>query len=171
MADHEFFEYPYRWVIVSLVGIMFLINGLLNNTVIPIAARLAEVYDLSDAYVSSPVTVSFLVYTVMNFPANHVIDTKGLRFSFLIGAGLYMSGAALYTMVNKSYIFPLFGAILVAIGQPFIINVPAKIATYWFFDSNVTRNSMIETICNFCDDWAYANRYRIWICAPNPGSF
>ena len=119
---------------------MFLINGLLNNTVIPIAAKLAEVYNLSDAYVSSPVIVSFLVYTIMNFPANHIIDTKGLRTSFLIGAGLYMSGAAMYTMVNKGYFFAVFGAILVAVGQPFIINVPAKIATYWFFDTNVHVN-------------------------------
>lgn len=127
-------------MIVSLVGVMFLINGLLNNTVIPIAAKLAEVYNLSDAYVSSPVIVSFLVYTIMNFPANHIIDTKGLRTSFLIGAGLYMSGAAMYTMVNKGYFFAVFGAILVAVGQPFIINVPAKIATYWFFDTNVPVN-------------------------------
>ena len=117
---------------------MFLINGLLNNTVIPIAAKLAQVYNLSDAYVSSPIIVSFLVYTIMNFPANHIIDTKGLRVSFLIGSGLFMGGAALYTMVNKGFYFALFGAILVAIGQPFIINVPAKIATYWFFDTNVT---------------------------------
>lgn len=116
---------------------MFLINGLLNNTVIPIAAKLAEVYNLSEAYTSSPIIVSFLVYSIMNFPANHIIDTKGLKVSFLIGAGLFTAGAGCYSMVNKGYFFAVFGAILVAIGQPFIINVPAKVATYWFFDHNV----------------------------------
>lgn len=37
VADHSFYEYPYRWVIVSLMGVMLIINGLANNTVIPIA--------------------------------------------------------------------------------------------------------------------------------------
>jgi MFS family permease len=115
---------------------MLLINGLLNNSVIPIAAKIASVYNLSDGYVSSPVTVSFLIYTLMNFPANHIIDKKGLRFSFLVGGGLFVGGAVLYTMVNYGYMFVLVGAILVTIGQPFIINVPTKIATYWFLDKN-----------------------------------
>lgn len=48
-----------------------------------------------------------------------------------------MAGAGLYTMVNKGYFFMIIGAVLVAIGQPFIINCPAKVATYWFFDKNV----------------------------------
>lgn len=116
---------------------MFIINGMTNNTVIPIAAKLSSVYGTSDALTNAPVTISFLVYSLMNFPANHIIDTKGLRFSFLVGSGLYMAGAGLYTMVNKGYFFMVIGAILVAIGQPFIINCPAKVATYWFFDKNV----------------------------------
>ncbi len=120
------------------MGLMFLINGLTNNTVIPIAAKLTSVYSVSDAYVSAPVTISFLVYSLVNFPANHIIDTKGLRLSFLLGAGLYMAGAFCYTLVNKGYFFTIIGAILVATGQPFIINCPAKIATYWFFDKNVS---------------------------------
>ena len=119
------------------MGVMFVINGLTNNSVIPIAAKLASVYGLSDAYVSAPVIISFLIYSLMNFPANHIIDTKGLRFSFLIGAGLFMGGASLYTLVNKGYFFTIIGSILVALGQPFIINCPAKVATYWFFDKNV----------------------------------
>jgi fucose permease len=116
---------------------MFIINGLTNNTVIPIAAKLADVYELSDTYVNIPVTISFLVYSITNFPANHIMDTKGLRFSFLIGSGLYMAGAGCYTLINKAYFFAVVGAVLVALGQPFIINCPAKVATYWFFDNNV----------------------------------
>lgn len=120
------------------MGMMFVINGLVNNTVIPIAAKITEVYDMSDVHVNAPIIVSFLVYSVMNFPANHIIDTKGLRISFLIGASFFMGGAALYTLINKSYIFVILGYTVMSIGQPFIINCPAKIATYWFFDNNVS---------------------------------
>lgn len=119
------------------MGIMLVINGLLNNNVIPIAAKLAQTYNLSDAYVNAPIIVSFLVYSIMNFPANHIIDTRGLRVSFMVGSGLYMAGSVFYTMINKGYFWTIFGSILVSLGQPFIINCPAKVATYWFFDHNV----------------------------------
>lgn len=119
------------------MGFMLVINGLANNTVIPIASKLAEVYDVSDSYVSAPIIISFLVYSVANFPANHLIDTKGLRFSFMMGSGLYMVGVFLYAMINRGYQFTIMGSICVAMGQPFIINCPAKVATYWFFDRNV----------------------------------
>lgn len=153
------------------MGVMLIINGLANNTVIPIAAKLAVVYNISDAYVSSPVILSFLVYSLMNFPANHIIDTRGLRMSFLLGSGLFTAGVFLYTMVNKGYFFTLLGAILVAIGQPFIINCPAKIATYWFFDHNVNYLIILETICNIFDDWAHAHWNRFRIRPPNLSRF
>lgn len=95
------------------------------------------VYDLPSAYLNAPITASFLVYSFSNFPANFVIDTKGLRFSFLIGSGLYAVGIFLYTLVNQGYFFVLIGAILVAIGQPFVVNCPAKVATFWFMSKNV----------------------------------
>lgn len=105
----------------------------------------------------------------MNFPANHVIDTRGLRVSFLIGAGLYMAGAALYTMVNKGYYFTIFGSILVSLGQPFIINCPAKVATYWFFDHNVKISVILETICNLINDRFDAYWNGIRVCTSDTG--
>jgi hypothetical protein len=74
----------------------------------------------------------------MNFPANHIIDTKGLRVSFLIGTALYTSGLLLYTFINRGYHYVIIGTILVSLGQPFILNCPAKVATFWFLPKNVT---------------------------------
>ena len=131
------------------MGFCQLVNGLGNNTVIPIASKLANVFDISDAYVSAPIIISFLVYSLVNFPANHIIDTQGLRRSFLIGSGFYMVGIFLYVMIDKGYYYTIFGAILVAVGQPFIINCPAKVATYWFLDKNRTVATAIMTGINF----------------------
>ena len=142
------------------MGLMQLVNGLTQNTTTPIASKLAEVYGISSAYVTAPITVSFLAYSLMNFPANHIIDTKGLRFSFVLGSGLYMAGAALYTLVNKGYFFTIFGSILVSLGQPFIINCPAKIATYWFFPENVLFLSYLEITCD-CNFSRFRD-HRIW---------
>lgn len=94
-------------------------------------------YKVSDTYVSAPIIISFLVYSLVNFPANHLIDTRGLRFSFLVGSGFFMVGSFLYAMINRGYQFTIMASICVAIGQPFIINCPAKVATFWFMDRNV----------------------------------
>ena len=110
----------------------FLINGLANNAVIPIAHKLSNTYNISDTYVDAPVLMSFLVYSLMNFPANHLIDTKGLRLSLLIGTLLYTVGLAMFSMVNFGFFWMVIGAIFVALGQPFVINCPAKVATFWF---------------------------------------
>ena len=115
----------------------FFVNGLANNAIIPIANKVQIVYDLSAAYVNAPITASFLIYSISNFPANYIIDTKGLRVSFLIGSFLFAVGIMLYTLINKSFIFFLLGSSLVALGQPFIVNCPAKVATFWFLSKNV----------------------------------
>lgn len=115
-----------------MMALCFIVNGVANNAVIPIAHKLAVVYDLSSTYVNAPIATSFLVYSFSNFPANFIIDTKGLRISFLIGSGLYALGIFFFTLINKSFFFVILGALFIAVGQPFIVNCPAKVATFWF---------------------------------------
>lgn len=126
------------------MGLSLIVNGMGNGLVAPIASKLASVYQLSTSYVSSPVVVSFLVYSLVNFPANHLTDTRGLRVSFLIGNAFYTMGLLLYVMVSKAYYYAILGSIFIAIGQPFIINCPAKVATFWFLHSNVLHTIYLE---------------------------
>jgi hypothetical protein len=46
-------------------------------------------------------------------------------------------GAGIRCMINLSFTFVLIGQFFCAVGQPFILNAPAKIATYWFKEQNV----------------------------------
>ena len=119
------------------MGVCLLVNGFGNNSIVPIANKVQIVYDLSSAYVNAPIIASFLVYSFSNFPANYIIDKHGLRFSFLIGSGMYALGLLLYALINKGYHFVLLGSILIALGQPFIVNCPAKVAAFWFLSKNV----------------------------------
>jgi hypothetical protein len=73
----------------------------------------------------------------MNFPASHFMDVRGLGFSFRMGNALYFSGLFFIMMINQGYHWVVIGSILVALGQPFIMNSPAKVATFWFLNKNV----------------------------------
>lgn len=73
----------------------------------------------------------------MNFTAGHFIDSKGLGISFRIGSVLYAIGMLGFCFINYGYHWVLIGAILIALGQPLVMNCPAKVATFWFVDRNV----------------------------------
>ena len=120
------------------MALCLFVNGLANDAIIPIAKKVQTVYDLSSTYVNAPITLSFLIYSISNFPANYIIDTKGLRVSFLIGSGFFSIGIFFFALINKGYFFVIIGSIFVALGQPFIVNCPAKVATFWFISKNVT---------------------------------
>ena len=98
------------------------------------------IYGVSSAKVSVSVILSFVIFCLVNFPANAIMDKRGLRISFLIGNSLYFLGIFCYVLINKSYNFMILGTFLIGVGQPFLINSPAKVAAYWFFPKNVTIN-------------------------------
>jgi fucose permease len=73
-----------------------------------------------------------IVFIFVNFPSNWILDSKGIRKGVIIGAVLTALGAAIRCLVNLSFAYVIIGQIFCAIGQPFILNAPGKIATYWF---------------------------------------
>lgn len=73
-----------------------------------------------------------LLYIVVNFPSNWVLDVKGIKKGMFVGATLTFLGTGIRAMVKFDFAFLVVGQMLCAIGQPFILNAPMKIATRWF---------------------------------------
>lgn len=121
------------------MGLSQLLMGLANNAVIPLEHKMTQVYGVSEGMVSISIILSFLVFSLANFPANYIIDTYGLRVGFLAGTGLYTVGVLLYMFVNWSYFFVIVGTVFLGLGQPFLMNSPAKVAAFWFFPKNVIK--------------------------------
>jgi hypothetical protein len=109
------------------------LNGLLNNIIIPIANKLALLYDQSTKVVNLATILSFIIFALINIPINYVLDKKGIKFGYRIGMGLYLIGMFFVCLVNASFPLVIFGYLIFTFGQPFILNTPAKISTYWFF--------------------------------------
>jgi MFS transporter, FLVCR family, feline leukemia virus subgroup C receptor-related protein len=105
---------------------------------------MTQVFGVSEGRVSTSIILSFLVFSLANFPANHIIDTQGLRVSFLAGTALYTAGMVLYLLIDHSYSFVIAGTVLMGLGQPFLMNSPAKVAAFWFFPKNVSRKLFSE---------------------------
>ena len=113
------------------------LNGLLNNIIIPIAHKLSLLYDQSTKVVNLATIISFLIFSLVNIPINFFLDKKGIRLGFRIGLGLYLVGMFFACFINLTFPLVIVGYLIFTFGQPFILNTPAKIATYWFFPQNV----------------------------------
>ena len=82
--------------------------------------------------------MSYMVaYIFINFPSNWVLDVKGIKKGIVVGSVLTLLGTGVRTMVKYNFIFMIIGQIICAIGQPFLLNAPMKIATRWFMPKNV----------------------------------
>jgi MFS family permease len=103
----------------------------------PISVPIAHGYGQSDAVVSIIPMCYMITYVFVNFPSNWVLDVKGIKKGIIIGAVLTTFGAGVRCLITTNFTFVILGQILCAIGQPFILNAPTKIAVRWFLPKNV----------------------------------
>lgn len=87
-----------------------------------------------------------IMYIFVNFPSNWILDVKGIRKGVIIGSVATALGAGIRSLCDLSFKFVLVGQFFCAIGQPFLLNAPAKIATFWFNEKHVS-------IGSFSDQW------------------
>lgn len=138
--DSEYREYPYRFVIVLLFTLPSFINGMCWVVFSSISNKTAETYDVDPSIVTLVPMLYMIVYIPINFPSNWILDTKGIRKGVIIGAVMTALGASIRCMLNLHFIYAILGQFFCAVAQPFILNAPAKIATYWFKENNVHQN-------------------------------
>jgi fucose permease len=123
--------------VLALASMMMLLNGLLNNIIIPLETALSNIYSVPSRVVNISTILSFLTFLLVNLPANYILDKRGIKFGFLVGNSLYLVGILLACCINMGFPFLVVGYLIFTLGQPFILNIPAELATYWFFPENV----------------------------------
>lgn len=76
------------------------------------------------------------MYVPSNFISIAVLNRWGLKVSIVCGALFLLLGAWIRMFIMFTGTFtPFFvGAIVAAMGQPFLMNIPSKIASTWFGD-------------------------------------
>jgi FLVCR family feline leukemia virus subgroup C receptor-related protein len=105
--------------------------------VTPISVPVGRAYGQSDAVVAIIPMCYMITYVLVNFPSNWVLDVKGVKKGIVVGAFLTSLGACFRCFITSHFAFVILGQILCAIGQPFVLNAPTKIAVRWFLPKNV----------------------------------
>lgn len=98
----------------------------------PIVQQITEEYGVSNLIVNVATLCFPILYVILNFPAIFIIDDYGLIWGVLVGTACTILGLVARCFVKVSFAFVIVGQILGGIGQPFLLNCPAKVATNWF---------------------------------------
>ena len=132
MESKSFKVYGYRWAVLVAFMLVVAINQFLWITFAPITTDAAHFYGVSDLSIGLLSMVFMIVFVIVSIPASWVIDTYGIRVAVGIGAVLTGIFGFLRGVVPQNYTFVLISQIMIAIGQPFILNAITTVAARWF---------------------------------------
>ncbi|MDN5559075.1 MAG: MFS transporter, partial [Ruaniaceae bacterium] len=122
----------YRWVVLFAVFPMIVSNEIMWLSIAPVSSMAQEFYGVGAARIDI-LSISFmLMFILFSVPASWVIDRFGFRTSLIIGALL----TAIFGMVRAgfadNFTIVLISQFLIAIGQPFLLNISTKVPANWF---------------------------------------
>ncbi|XP_063804349.1 heme transporter FLVCR2 isoform X2 [Pseudophryne corroboree] len=132
--------YTRRWFMVLLFSSYSLCNafqwlqyGIISNIFI-------KYYGVSSLAIDWLSMSYMLIYIPLIFPVAWLLDTRGLRVIALVGSGLNCLGAWIKTASARPDLFgvTLFGQLVCATAQVFILGMPAYIASVWFSSNEVS---------------------------------
>lgn len=122
----------YRWAVMLAFMAVAAINQLLWITYAPVTSDAASYYGVSTLSIGLLSMSFMIVFILVSIPASWVIDRYGIRIAVGIGAVLTGIFGLLRGLAGNNYSLALFAQIMIAVGQPFILNAITSIAARWF---------------------------------------
>uniref|UniRef100_A0A8D0KQW3 Feline leukemia virus subgroup C receptor-related protein 1 n=1 Tax=Strix occidentalis caurina TaxID=311401 RepID=A0A8D0KQW3_STROC len=94
--------------------------------------------------------VYMVAYVPLILPATWLLDTRGLRLTALLGAGLNGLGAWLKcaSLAPGRYPLTLAAQAVCAVAQVFILGLPSRIASVWFGPTEVSTACAVAVLGN-----------------------
>jgi MFS family permease len=145
----SFVIFPYRWIVLLLfmfVAIMTQINWI---TFAPIMNEVASYYNVGSDTILLLAASFMIIYIPVNFPACWLIEKKGLKWGTGIGVTLTGIFGLLRAFTGTNFLFLLLCQIMIAIGQPFVLNSFTKLAVNWFPEEEKVTATGLGTMALF----------------------
>jgi MFS family permease len=120
-----------RWLILAGYALVGASTQLLWITFAPITTESAKVLHTSAGNVSWLAAVFQLIYVVLALPAGRWLDKRFLR-ALSAGTVLVGVGGILRIVFPFSFLWQLVMQIVIAVGQPLVMNAITKLSAYYF---------------------------------------
>lgn len=116
-----------NWFAIAAYAALAAATQLLWLTFAPITTESAAFYGVGESAIDLLSIIFPLLYVVFAIPSGLGLD-RWFRPSLLIGGALTVIGALIRILDSHSYQFALIGQIVIAVGQPFVLNAVTKLA-------------------------------------------
>ncbi|HEV2376112.1 MAG TPA: MFS transporter [Streptosporangiaceae bacterium] len=120
-----------RWVVLAAYSLLTICTQLLWLTYAPITTQAHHVMGVSVGAVGDLAVIFPLVYVVLALPAGRWLDAR-FTHALSAGAALTALGAFLRGLAPFSYGWALAGQVIIAAGQPLVLNSITKVAARYF---------------------------------------
>mmetsp|Transcript_12237 Transcript_12237/g.10850 ORF Transcript_12237/g.10850 Transcript_12237/m.10850 type:complete len:263 (+) Transcript_12237:2-790(+) len=140
--------YPYRWVICIFFSLQQMGLGMMMVGFSPITALMARVYEVDSIWTTMVVLCYSIIFVPVNFPANFLIQSKGIAYPIRIATVLFIIGAWVRLLVKVNFFFILAGQCINALGMPFVQALGATIAGTWFGDKERALATTITSLAS-----------------------
>ncbi|MFA5065458.1 MAG: MFS transporter [Dehalococcoidia bacterium] len=132
MVQTKYRVYEYRWVVLAVYMYVAALTQLYWLNFASITTYMEDRFNIPAGDVMWLSLVFALVQVPLTLPAGILIDKKGFRYGFCLGAIITGIFPLLRLIYPGSYAMLLVSQICISIGQPFVLNCLTKLAVTWF---------------------------------------
>lgn len=130
--EEQYRTYKYRWIILCAIIPIIICTEMFWLTLAPIASEAELFYNVDSISISLFAMSYMIMYILFTLPASWVIDKFGYRCSLIIGASITAVFGILRAVFAADFTAAIIFQFLIAIGQPFLLNISTKVPANWF---------------------------------------
>lgn len=137
-----------RWAILAGYGLLAACTQLLWLTFAPITAQAHHLMGVSEGTIGDLAGIFPLMYVILALPTGRWLDRRFER-ALSLGAILTAGGALVRLAGPSSYTWVLAGQVVIAAGQPLVLNSITKIAARYFPERERTTAVSLGSVALF----------------------
>jgi len=122
----------YRWFILLAIVPIIISTEIMWLSLAPISSMAENFYGVGSMSISLFSMSYMIMYIVFSFPASWVVDRFGYRHSLIIGASITAVFGLIRAIFADNFTIVLLAQFIIAIGQPFLLNISTKVPANWF---------------------------------------
>ena len=124
--------------------------GMASGTCATTASIVKEVYHLSLFQANLTNLCYFIMYVPGNFMSIAVLNRYGMKATIVTGTVFILIGSWIRCFIIFTDFLPFYiGSFITALGQPFLMNLPSKVASNWFGDKERAMASSLGALSVF----------------------
>lgn len=122
----------YRWVILLAIVPIIISTEMMWLSLAPISSLAEKYYQVSDQAITVFSMSYMIMFILFSLPASWVVDKFGYRHSLIFGAVLTAVFGLIRAIFVDNFTVVIVSQFIIAIGQPFLLNISTKVPANWF---------------------------------------